>query len=259
MEECDGGFSEEVIEVQTLQSNKLKGFKRTSPQENPELIRRIENCEKQVMNCPQCDFVTPSEIFFNEHMIKIHTGPNCPFCFLPFNGYGELRKHCTDVHDETKTRINKVKETSENWKSKKPCRYFKNGEGNCVPRNGKECGFNHNIIPFAERQECFHRQSCKYKPYCIFYHPEGQNVDIRQRNTQKISKVCLFSQQGLDCMKSECSYYHPTIRNQGFQWEQLKKPPIIENQILTTRVPVIVKNKTPLNKLSLSLRGLELD
>ena len=258
MEECDGGFQDEINDIQKVQQNKLKGFKRTTPQEIPELIRRLENCEKQIISCPQCDFVTPSEMFFNEHMTKIQTGPNCPFCFIPFKSYSELRKHCVEAHDET----NKNNEVSDNnrrneprnWKSKKPCRYFRNGEGNCSPRNGGECQFNHEIIPFTERQECFHKQSCKYKPYCIFYHPEGQKIENWQKSTRKVSKICYNHMQGMVCVKSNCSFYHPIVQDyQDFQWEQLKKPPIM------TRVPVIVKNKNPLNNLSQSLKSWKLD
>ena len=76
--------SDEIEELQILNQNKQKGFSRTTPQGSPELLRRIENCEKLVIHCPQCDFATPSKALFNEHMTVIHTGPNCPFCFLPF-------------------------------------------------------------------------------------------------------------------------------------------------------------------------------
>ena len=257
MEECDGGFRDEVIDVQRLHQNKQNGFKRTTPQESAELIRRIEKCEKQIIYCPQCDFVTPSEMFFNEHMTRIHTGPNCPFCFLPFSNYSELRKHCLEAHDENKqgnTRIYNNVNMSGNWKAKKPCRYFKNGEGNCSPRNGTVCEFDHSIIPFSERQECFHKQACRYKPYCIFYHPEGQKTENWQTNKKKVSKVCHNYQQGLACTRSECTFYHPVVRNyQDFQWDQLKKPPKM------TRVPVIVKNNHSLNNPSQSLRGWDLD
>ena len=94
--------SDEIIELERLQQNKEKGFSRITPQDMPEIIKRIVNCEKQIIRCPQCEFVTPSETFFNEHMTLIHTGPNCPFCFLPFDGYGALRKHCAEVHEESK-------------------------------------------------------------------------------------------------------------------------------------------------------------
>ena len=52
MEVCDGGFQNEFNDIQKLQQNKLKGFKRRTPQEIPELIRRLENCETQIINCP---------------------------------------------------------------------------------------------------------------------------------------------------------------------------------------------------------------
>ena len=265
MEECDGGFNYEMTELLSLQQNKQKGFQRTAPQASPELVKRIEKCEEKILHCPQCDFISPSETFFNEHMTKIHTGPNCPFCFLPFDGYAALRKHCTQIHSEVKDdKPNKNRETLhlmqnksnklENWKSKKPCRFYRNGEGNCIPRNGKECEFSHSVIPFSERQECYHKQACKYKPYCIFFHPEGQKVENWQKNTRNVLKICHYNQQGLACMRSECSFYHPLVRNnQGFHWDQLKKPPLVTNPTL------MMKNKNPLNKLSQSLKGLELD
>ena len=261
MEECDGGFSYEMTELLSLQQNKQKGFQRTTPQASPELVRRIEKCEEKILHCPQCDFITPSETFFNEHMKKIHTGPNCPFCFIPFDEYAALRKHCAETHSEFNDDKTQNKETlhnkskkSENWKSKKPCRFFRNGEGNCIPRNGLECEFSHSVIPFSERQECHHKQSCKFKPYCIFFHPEGQKVENWQKNTKNVLKICYYNQQGLACIRSVCSFYHPLVRNQqGFQWDHLKKPPIMTNPTL------IMKNKNPLNKLSQSLKGLDLD
>ena len=79
MEECDGGFRDNLKDVQKLQQNKLKGFKRTTPQERSELVRRIEKCERQIIKCPQCEFVTPSEMFFNEHMTR-----KLPILFSPF-------------------------------------------------------------------------------------------------------------------------------------------------------------------------------
>ena len=244
--------SDEIEELQILNQNKQKGFSRTTPQGSPELLRRIENCEKLVIHCPQCDFATPSEALFNEHMTLIHTGPNCPFCFLPFDGYADLKKHCTENHDESRNRFGKSK-------SKKPCRYFRNGEGKCHPRNGEECQFDHTIIPFEQRQECFHKQACRYKPYCIFYHPEGQRVEKWENNPSKLAKICHYSQQGSICMRSECRYYHPIIENyQGFQWEQVKKPPIMTNSIAIKRVPVIVKNTNIVKNLSQSLKSMDI-
>ena len=245
--------SDDIIELQILQQNKQRGFSRTTPQKGSEIRRRIENCENKIIHCPQCDFITPSEHFFNEHMTLIHTGPNCPFCFLAFDGYPALRKHCTENHEESSNK-------SGNMKSKKPCRFFRNGEGKCSPRNGEECQFDHSIIPFSQRQECFHKQSCKFKPYCIFFHPEGQNVESWQKSTNRVSKICHYSQQGINCTRSECRYYHPEIKNyQGFQWEQVKKPPIMTNPTSLERVPVIVKNINVLKKLSLSMRSMDQD
>ena len=246
--ECD-----EISEVQTLQQNRTKGFTRTNPQESADVIRRIENCEKKIIHCPQCDFITPSERFFNEHLSLVHRGPNCPFCFLPFRGYEDLRKHCNNFHQESKNKLGSSK-------YKKPCRYFKNGEGICSPRNGEECPFDHNIIPFSQRQECYHKQSCKFKPYCIFYHPEGQSVENWQINSNKVSKICYYSQQGLECVRSLCRFYYPVIRNdQGFHWGQVTEPPINMNPLPVNRVPVIVKNTSLMNYLNQSVKRMSLE
>ena len=82
-------------------------------------------------------------------MTKVHSGqPNCPFCFLPFEEYSELRKHCRAMHEESSTsskfnerklkqggkpgRINK-ENLPEGGMKRRPCRYFSNGEGRCNP------------------------------------------------------------------------------------------------------------------------------
>ena len=144
-------------------------------------------------------------------------------------------------------------------KNLKPCRYLRNGEGTCSPRNGEECKFDHTIIPFSQRQECHHKLSCKFKPFCIFYHPEGQNVESWQNNTRKVSKICYYSQQNLTCMRSECKYYHPEIKNyQGFQWNRVKKPPMAMNSNTIKRVSVIVKNTNVVKHLRQSVRSMDL-
>ena len=175
MEECDGGeHSKESTgygSLQNLVKNKLLGGKRTSPQANPDLKRKNEE-KKQVklFKCSQFDFLAQNETYFNEHMGKVHAGqPICPFCYISCDDYPSLRKHCESRHKEI--RSEKVKNIPEG--RKRPCRFFRNGEGWCSPRTGT-CEFDHTIIPDHERELCFHKQACTYKPYCIFNHPEGQ-------------------------------------------------------------------------------------
>ena len=135
---------------------------------------------------------------------------------------------------------------------KKPFRYFRYGESNCSPMNGNECEFNHGIITFSEGQECFHKESCKCKPYCIFYHPEGQKLENWQKNKKKVAKMCHYSQKGMVCFRSKCNFYHQSImKSQVFQWEQLKRSPKITSPLTMTRVPVMVKNMKQQNNLSL--------
>ena len=49
MEECDGGFVNESLDLDRIRRNKLKGGKRTSPQENPELRKAQENVKLSTM------------------------------------------------------------------------------------------------------------------------------------------------------------------------------------------------------------------
>ena len=198
LEVCNDVFGNESLDLDRLRINKQKGGKRTSPQALPEIGNSAQNSGKKLLKCPQCDFMTQNETFFNEHMTNVHSGlPNCPFCFLAFKDYSSLRKHCRTVHAETRNNQTERMENiqtggrardniPEGRKNIRPCRYFQNGEGKCAPKNGK-C--DHSIIPFNEREVCFHNQNCQYKPFCIFYHPEGQREGDWQTNFKK-TKIC---------------------------------------------------------------------
>ena len=276
MEECDGGeISSKTTgygQLENLMKNKERGGKRTSPQENPE--SRIDNAQQfqKMQKCPQCDFVSQNEIFFNKHMVTVHSGqPNCPFCFSAFEDYSALRKHCEAAHKE----IN-----CHNVKSDKrrPCRYFKNGTGHCKPRSGT-CQYDHTIIPENERELCFHKEACSYKPNCIFFHPEGQDDDLWEQNKRKTARICRFAENGQICMRAYCNFYHPSVRNSsGFHWNQPTKPPQILRRetekptvqmretvipTLPMRIPVIVRRKenvkSKIQELNQSLVGMALN
>ena len=141
------------------------------------------NSGKKLLKCPQCDFMTQNETFFNEHMTNLHSGlPKCPFCFLAFQDYSSLRKHCRTVHAETRNnqteRMDNIQtggrardNIPEGRKNIRPCRYFQNGEGKCAPKNGK-C--DHSIIPFNEREVCFHNQNVSISHSAFFITLRGR-------------------------------------------------------------------------------------
>ena len=191
---------------------------------------------------------------FNEHLTKAHAGqPTCPFCFICFSDYPSIRKHCEIKHREMN---NNKKDTKGSEGRKRPCRYFQNGEGQCLPRSGV-CLYDHTVIPNNERVACFHKEACTYKPYCIFVHPEGQGEDAWMFQKRKSAKICRYVENGETCLRSACNFFHPAIhpasfpsmRNvSGFQWEQNKEPPLVEEPVLVNipklpkRVSVIVRN-----------------
>ena len=170
---------------------------------------------------------------------------------------------------------------------KRPCRFFRNGTGQCSPPSGV-CEYDHTIIPDSERELCFHKKACSYKPRCIFFHPEGQDTE-EWKQMKKPSKICRSTLNGGTCMKSVCQFYHPAIMNSavelptrrntsGFHPESLKKPPFgaqmtngfptIEETMskipnLSPRVSVIVKNlkkqTNQMKDLSQSLGVMNLD
>ena len=142
----------------------------------------------------------------------------------------------------------------------------------------------HAVVPDNERELCFHKQACTYKPYCIFFHPEGQGEERRwKQNTNKIAKICRYAEQGETCMRSVCTFYHPASRNNfptsrnsnnvGFHWDQFREPPLSATgermtstrnvPSLPVRIPVIVrsnlKSRQEFPYLSRSLKGLSLD
>ena len=77
MEECDGG--EESIkkngygplDLTNLVRNKYNGGRRTSPQEKPQLFKKTAK-EGKVLKCPQCDFLSQNEVYFNTHITEVH-------------------------------------------------------------------------------------------------------------------------------------------------------------------------------------------
>ena len=88
---------------------------------------------------------------------------------------------------------------------------------------------------------------------------------------QKFLKICRFAEQGEQCMRTVCNFYHPAVRNTnlGFHWDQYRKPPLEESQEMMTstgkipsmpvRIPVIVRNNLLSRKefpeLSQKLKG----
>ena len=259
MEECDGGdVSIETTGYGSLNRiaiNKKLGGRRSNPKEEPFVLnQKPDRRQTKMHRCPQCDFVTQNETHFNEHITTVHANqPTCPFCFMAFKGYAEVRKHCETNHSERNNLVTKTK----NIKTK-PCRYFRNGEGRCIPPSGV-CKFDHSVIPDSERELCLHKQACKYKPYCIFLHPEGQVVDEWQPVRKNPARICIFTANGGICSRPVCHFFHPVVQDQlkfmnnsDFHQESLKKPPLrsqeeiitIENiPLLPKRVPVIVWNK----------------
>ena len=251
MEECDGGqYSSETTgygNIQNLINNKNSGGRRTNPQQNSE--QRMAKFFK----CGNCEFISQNKIFFNEHMTKQHTGQQ--------NGANDFNIPNPIYHNVHENRTER---------KKMPCRFFNNGNGRCTPRTGT-CNYDHRIIPNEECELCFHKETCTYKPYCIFFHPEGQDKENWEQSKRKIARVCRFAANGETCMRSVCDFYHPkTNIGSVFHMEQIRKPPIqtrtvpmISRNILPVRVPVIVRRNKPTNpgvdSMKMSLKEMSLD
>ena len=212
MEECDGGEasmeSTGYGSLKNLVLNKQLGGRRTNPQEKSEVGKQKNTKQTQIFKCPQCDFLSQNEIYFNEHISKVHSNQQtCPFCFMAFDSYADVRKHCESNHSERKSEVkSKQKEGI-----KKPCRFFRNGTGRCSPPSGV-CNYDHTITPDSERELCYHKTACWYKPRCIFFHPEGQGTD-EWKQLKNPSQVCHFSLNGGTCMRSVCNFFHPSNMN----------------------------------------------
>ena len=159
-------------------------------------------------------------------------------------------KHCAIEHREEFSNEKESEKIS--TIRKRPCRYFRNGE------------------------LCFHKQACKFKPNCIFLHPEGQQKGEWQINKNKVAKMCHYSQQGKPCLRYVCNFYHsPSGQNLDFHWDQRIEPPLVDRTGRTTstmnfkkvpnRISVIVKNNLNLQSkqefpdLGTSMKGISLD
>ena len=152
--------------------------------------------------------------------------PRCPFCYEIFDDIPSIMKHCAIQHRENFANEKESEKIS--TIRKRPCRYFRNGEGKCLPPPGS-CEYNHIIVPESERELCFHKQACKFKPNCIFLHPEGQQKGEWQINTNKVAKMCHYSQQGKPCLRFVCNFYHsPSGQNLDFHWDQRIEPPLVD-------------------------------
>ena len=58
------------------------------------------------------------------------------------------------------------------------------------------------MIPDNEREVCFHKESCTFKPHCIFFHPEGQGDDGWKQDRRNPAKLCRYTENGGTCMRS---------------------------------------------------------
>ena len=59
------------IDLTDLINNKKLGGKRSIPQEQSELRKETKK-EKTMQMCPECEFVSHNETYFNEHMTTVH-------------------------------------------------------------------------------------------------------------------------------------------------------------------------------------------
>ena len=257
MEVCDGGDASSKTtgyghsDIQSLVQNKHRGSKRTSPVDKPDLRSNLK--ERKSYKCQHCDFISQYENVFNEHISKAHAGqPICPFCFIGFQSFALLRKHCESSHKELRNDNNQQRHPEPR---KRPCRFFKNGQGDCRPRSGV-CLFDHSVIPDNEREGCFHKESCTFEPHCIFFHPEGQVDDGWKQDRRNPAKLCHYTENGRTCMRSVCSFFHPPrVSSSVFHWEQTMKPPLRNmEEIAPVRIPVIVRNRMTNNKFKIWTR-----
>ena len=156
--------------------------------------------------------------------------PTCPFCFKAMDSYAAVRKHFEAYHTEVKYDSKLKKKDG----IKRPCRFFRNGTGQCSPPSGV-CDYDHTIIPDSERELCHHKRACSYKPRCIFFHPEGQDNEESKQMKNPL-KICRSTLNGGTCMRYVCQFFHPANMNDsvelpprrntsGFHPESLKKPP----------------------------------
>ena len=140
-----------------------------------------------MFHCPQCDFLSQNERYFNDHVSKVHANqPTCPFCFIAFDNFPSVRKHCELQHKEMKGE----KQPMQKEVIQKPCRFFRNGSGQCSPPSGI-CDYDHSIIPDNERAICFNKQACTFKPFCIFSIRKDRTMksgNKQKKNFQNLSQ-----------------------------------------------------------------------
>ena len=190
MEICDGGAASRkttgygTLDLKQLLVNKNKGGIRNTSQDNTEIRKTITENVRKIYKCSKCEFMSQNELFFKEHM--------------------------TNTHVTTVTKV---------IARIKPCRYFQYGSGRCSPRSG-ECRYDHTVVPDNERELCFHKEACKFKPHCIYFQPEGQENSLWEE-VRKSSKICCYTVNGQTCWRSVCSYVQTTRGNNlGFHWER---------------------------------------
>ena len=136
-------------------------------------------------------------------MERVHSGQLlCPFCFICCDDYPSLRKHCETRHKEMK----KEKEKNVSDGKKKPCRYFRNGEGVCSPRSGK-CDYNHAIIPDEERELCFTNYLAPTNLTAYFITRKNKEMMNGKETEENLERfVVMLRMEGLVCVPSALSF-----------------------------------------------------
>ena len=124
-----------------------------------------------------------------------------------------------------------------------------------------------------KREACFYKEACKHKQFCILYFPEDQVEDAWMFQKRKSAKICRYVENGETCLISTCNFFHPAfhpasfpaMRNvSGFQWEQNKEPPLMEELVNIPKLPkrVIVRmsrTKEDIQEVNQSLKKMNLN
>ena len=161
---CDGGKETRIPtnygmdDLKNLERNKKQGGKRTSPQETPKMLKKVVN-EGKLFKFTQCDFhgFISNKVFFKGSCCAPH--------------YWSLKMYCKSLHREKKP---ETKSPLNAGLKKRPCRFFKNGEEECMPPSG-HCNFDQTVVPDAEREHCFHKLTSLCRQAKLYFlRPKGQ-------------------------------------------------------------------------------------
>ena len=235
-DDANGGVIEmdvDDLDARQIINNKKRGFKRSSPQIEPEKMKPHINCDKCAskfysgydlqnhMNtvhiedgdwtCDQCDFQTNDNSKLRNHFNNTGHKLECKFCDISFQSSDALKKHKKDSH-----------------LSYKPCKNYP--ENKC--EYDMDCKFLH-YVSSENEHICFKCGDIFGSKTALLSHVRSNHGDtpclkFKQKKCPYLNGTCFFAH----VMNNDASGEERVRRNSGFQYppQNLAPPDLVSSE-----------------------------